>query len=98
MTMLSITIRDSNLIMREFPVCEGGGESKVLRGRTSPASNQLRATPVKAWEPIIEWTLLGSTDSVGRNPVLELVLLVHRLHNQTPTLLSNLQHCTVGRA
>jgi|CXWL01.1.fsa_nt_gi hypothetical protein len=38
------------LIQREFPVCEGGGESKILRSRTSPARNQLRTTPVKAWE------------------------------------------------
>gem|GEM_PF-6033402 len=28
------------LIQREFPVCKDGGESKVLRSRTSPARNQ----------------------------------------------------------
>ncbi len=38
------------LIQREFPVCEGGGESKVLRSRTIEDRNQFRATPVKAWE------------------------------------------------
>lgn len=42
--------KESVLIKREFPVCEGGGESKVLRSRTSLARNQLRTTPVKAWE------------------------------------------------
>ena len=41
------------LIKREFPVCEGGGEGKGLRSRTSPARNQLRTTPVKAWESIV---------------------------------------------
>lgn len=38
------------LFQREVPGCEAGGVSKVLRSRTSPARNQLRATPVKAWE------------------------------------------------
>ncbi len=38
------------LIQREVPGCEAGGVSRVLRSRTSPARNQLRATPVKAWE------------------------------------------------
>ena len=40
------------LIKREFPVCEGGSESKVLRSWTSLARNQLRTMPVKAWESI----------------------------------------------
>ena len=41
------------LIQREFPVCEDGGESKVLRSRTSPARNQLRTPPVKAGESML---------------------------------------------
>jgi hypothetical protein len=40
----------NHLIQREFPVCEDGGESKVLRSRTIEDRNQFRATPVKAWE------------------------------------------------
>lgn len=43
-----------HLIKREFPVCKGGGESKVLRSRTSPARTQLGATPVKARESILK--------------------------------------------
>ena len=49
----SMCIGASNAIhlsQREFPVCEDGGESKVLRSRTIPDRNQFRATPVKAWE------------------------------------------------
>ncbi len=42
------------LIQREFPVCEGGGESKVLRSRTIEDRNQFRATPVKAWESTLD--------------------------------------------
>ena len=38
------------LIQRESPLCEDGGESKVLRSRTNSARNPLRTTPVKAKE------------------------------------------------
>jgi len=41
----------TRLIQREFPVCEDGGESKVLRRRSIPDRNHFRAAmPVKAWE------------------------------------------------
>ncbi len=55
------------LIQREFPVCEDGGESKVLRSRTSPARNQLRTPSVKAGESI--YTLRLYRD-VSRFPIV----------------------------
>ena len=41
-------------IQREFPVCEGKGESRVLRSRTNLAHHQLRIPPVKAWKSMLQ--------------------------------------------
>ncbi len=57
------------LIQREFPVCEGGGESKVLRSRTIEDRNQFRATPVKAWESTEQrncWSFVGISFGTNR--------------------------------
>ena len=53
------------LIQWEFPVCEDGGESKVLRSRTIEDRNQFRATPVKAWESTLEAEFLGASVPVS---------------------------------